>query len=229
MAALPNQDLRRNQILRILLEGEGLHGLKRSPPSPEARELALSSVWFVKEGLVRRYRVTRRGTVLIDLHGPGSVACSFSGGSAAETLMAEAKSHLIEIPFDEMTKIGRRHPEVLTTIVAGLARHQHALHSRIHAPPGGELSGWLSGLLEVLADEIGLPCRHGKPGWVDLPPLTHQDLADLSSRTRPHVSRRIQELLAEGRLERRSSRGLCFRPSVHDESQARIDASRLQA
>ncbi len=113
------------------------------------------------------------------------------------------------------------------TLVAGLARHQSTLRNRLQLRSEHQGASRLGGLLLLLAEEIGAPCRHGNEGWADLPNLTHRDLADLLGCTRPHVSRLMRQLLDPGRLVHRKSEGLCVSPSLIEPKRSeedRIDA-----
>ncbi len=105
MHALRKPGGRYKQILRLLLEGDGLTGVKEEPRSVVPRDLAHSSIWYIKEGLVRRYWEPCGRSVLIDLHGPGSVVCALAVCDGIERLRAEAGSILVDLPLGEMGRM----------------------------------------------------------------------------------------------------------------------------
>lgn len=227
MVALPENGKRHQKILDLLLDGEGLLGLKESSPSDGHTDLSATSIWFVKLGLVRRYQEGCGRSFLVDVHGPGSVASGFATIGRVEALRADPGTRLVELPLTDLARIGRRRPEALVTIVAALARHQNTLRSRLQLGGGG--GERLAGLLVLLAGEVGRPCEHVGGGWIDLPSFTHLDLANLLSTTRPYVTGLLCQLIADGYLRRHEPRGLCVSPLCGSSSKlqhaSRIDSS----
>jgi CRP-like cAMP-binding protein len=205
--------LERHQELLDLLVTSGRAAILRPCLiTGEDVELNERALWWVRRGCVRRYREAAR-RVLVDVHGPGAVVGHDGAGVGEdpEALVATGGTELVAFSLSCLAEIARLHPEATTMLVAGLAHHQSVLRRRLYVQRGGDRGSRLLNMLQILGREIGMPCGHGRPGWIDVASLTHQDLADLHGCTRPHVTGKLNALVAEGVIAKPRGRVICVR------------------
>lgn len=170
--------------------------------------------WLVRSGMVRRVHLEGR-PVLVDLYGAGAVASAPTGRDATvERLYATADTTLVRVPQARLEEVSLRQPETMTDLVHAFEHQKRVLRGRLALHRERRVQEQVKNLLDLLALEVGVPCRHGRPGSLDVVGLTHQDLADLLGSSRPYVTTTIAQLQREGWLTSAAPRQICLGPAV---------------
>lgn len=170
-------------------------------------------LWLVGTGLVRLHRLGPR-PVLLEIFGPGAVASLGASGAGSEVLTADAGSEVFELETLHLGDIAHAHPEILVGVTLALERQRSDLRERLAIRQRGRVVDQLVAGLDVLAAEVGVPCRHGHPGSVDLLGLSHQDIADLMGSSRSYVTTILSQLQRDGWIRLAAVRQLCLGPAV---------------
>ncbi|MGF7031814.1 CRP/FNR family transcriptional regulator [Paenibacillus mucilaginosus] len=196
----------------------GIAGLTPAAVQPKgtvvtAPHKASPSVYFIKAGAVRLYRIDEEGReVTVDvlgtghLFGEGSLFGNGPGGLFAVTL---EESVICVISREALQEILEARPQLAIRfigIVTDRLREAEELLSRLAY---GSVRKRLLYLLAKLAGKFGTPAAlRGEPDWVRLQvDLTHQELASMTGSTRETVTAALGRLTADGILYRDGTRG----------------------
>ncbi len=214
MKVLRFRDSRLEQLRAITSGMRAMSGIRREDVSSRRMSLDTALIWFVLEGFVRREHLVEGRYRLADIHGSGSVVCPAMEPDEQEILCAEPESRLLGVSYPSLMLMANNGTQVVTTIIRELSLHQDSLRRRLRLQSTKRGASRLVVALREIAREIGSPCSHGHSGWTDIKRLTHQDLADLTNNTRPHLSCLLKQLVEESSVDRQKGRVLCVSPAV---------------
>ncbi len=182
---IPEQEL--NTLLTCSREHDFKHrGLLYLPNDD------LTDVYIVKSGEVTLYHLLDGKRIILDIMGEGDLFGSFSTKVTKTSHFAEASggTRLCKIASKDFLELIRHYPEALLNTITKLSEriltYEHKL-ALCPAPAKQKI------LFEIE--------RHAQKSETGSASLTHQKIAQMTGLNRVTVTRGIQELLEESRIE----------------------------
>lgn len=171
--------------------------------------------YFIVHGKVKVYRLSADGREQI-LHvlgdgDPIAVVPFFDGDGYPATAQLMEDSDIAFIRYDDFTRIGRAHPEILLEMLKVLARRVRETQEEVTELSLKSVSARLAGRLIDLAERYGTPVEQGIE--IDLP-LSRQELGSLIGASRETTTRLLHQFKRGGVLEIDGSQIIIIKPLI---------------
>lgn len=171
--------------------------------------------YFILSGKVKVYRLSADGREQI-LHvlgdgDPIAVVPFFDGDGYPASAQLMEDSDIAFIRYDDFTRIGRAHPEILLEMLKVLARRVRETQEEVTELSLKSVSARLAGRLIDLAERYGTPNDKGIE--INLP-LSRQELGSFIGASRETTTRLLHQFKREGVLEVDGSQIIILKPLI---------------
>ena len=178
-----------------------------------APERSPDSVFLLRSGLVRMYRLSRAGDELsLGFVGPQEIfgeQSGFSGFPRESYAITVTPCRIYEIPQDTFLHLVENHARLLLEITNTISRRAKRIEGRLAARIFHDAFARTCALLFELCEDFGRRIRGGT--LIDAP-MTQSELASLMGSVRQTVSPHIRRLEEMGAISRRRGCWLIEKP-----------------